>query len=571
MAILLFFAFISGIITIAAPCIWPLLPIILSSSATGGRAKPLGITFGIMTSFALFTLTLSYIVKIIPFDPNILRLFAVVVIGFLGLTLVVPALNQMVEGWVSRLSGRFAPFNKNQGEGLWGGLITGFSLGLVWSPCAGPILATIATLTATQAVNFEVVLVTLVYVAGVGVPLFIFATVGNRFFTQSRILNKYTRRIQQIFGILMILTAVAIFTNFDKTLQARLLDAFPSYSDFVTKFESNTAVKKQLDELKKNKNISTKNSESKPMPVGGNILPNLGPAPDFVGINKWLNSDRPLHIVDLKGKVVLVDFWTYTCINCIRTLPHVTSWYGKYKDKGFVVVGVHTPEFEFEKKTENVAEAIKRFNIHYPVAQDNDYATWNAYNNQYWPAEYLIDAKGNVRRTHFGEGEYDETEEKIQQLLSEGGVEVAVGINNLPDQTPRLRVSPETYLGLKRRERFTTEQKSIPLNYFTLSGKWDVEDEFAKAAKNTTLQFHFIAQHVYLVMHPAQAGDKVKVYLDGKLINDSAAGKDVKNSEVTLDMERLYDLVDLQGKTEDHILKLEFENDGTACFAFTFG
>ncbi|MEO6509114.1 MAG: cytochrome c biogenesis CcdA family protein, partial [Patescibacteria group bacterium] len=249
------FAFISGLITILAPCIWPLLPIILSSSATGGKAKPIGITLGIMFSFTLFTLTLSYIVKIIPFDPNILRFFAVIVIGFLGLTLIIPALNQVVEGFVSRLSSKFGPANKNKENGFKGGFLTGFSLGLVWSPCAGPILATIATLSATQAVNLGIVLVTIVYVTGVGIPLFIFATLGNKIFTQSRSLNKYTSQIQQVFGVVMLLTALAIFTNFDKTLQAKLLDLVPSYSNFITKFESNKTVKNQLDKLKGNTNI----------------------------------------------------------------------------------------------------------------------------------------------------------------------------------------------------------------------------------------------------------------------------------------------------------------------------
>lgn len=571
MPILLLFAFISGIITIFAPCIWPLLPVILSSSSTGGKSKPLGITLGIMASFTIFTLSLSYIVKLIPFDSNILRLFAAVVIGFLGLTLAIPALNQIVEGFVSRISSHTN--SGNSASGFRGGFITGFSLGIVWSPCAGPILATIATLSATQSVNIALILVTLAYVSGVGIPLFIFATIGNRIFTGTRKLNKYTGRIQQAFGTIMILTAVAIYTNVDKTLQANLLNYFPSYSNFINTFESNKLVKIQLDALKGiNNQIEY-----------GSTLGNYGPAPEFTGISKWLNTDKPVTMADLKGKVVLIDFWTYTCINCIRTLPHVTAWYDKYHDKGFVVIGVHTPEFEFEKKTENVQDAIERFNIHYLVAQDNEYATWNAYSNQYWPAEYLIDANGVIRHTHFGEGEYDVTEKAIQDLLKEAGNKVGTEVSTVSDNTPQYRISPETYVGSARMERFASNERviggkqqfssqiSIPLHYFAFNGIWDVQGEYAKASKNATMQFHFSASHVYLVMHPAKIGDKVRIYIDEKPVSPELSGKDVKDGVVTLDMERLYDLIDTKGKPQDHTLKLEFLNDGIKSFAFTFG
>ncbi|MBP9719209.1 MAG: redoxin domain-containing protein, partial [Candidatus Levybacteria bacterium] len=342
MTILLFFAFVSGLITIFAPCIWPLLPIILSSTATGGHKKPLGITLGIMISFALFTLTISYIVRIIPFDPNALRLFAVVVIGFLGITLVVPKLSQLLEGYVSRLSGMFGGANDPSRTGFWGGLITGLALGLVWTPCAGPILATIATLAATTAVNAQVVLVTVVYVIGVGIPLFLFATLGRVLFTKSRVVSQYTGRIQQVFGVIMILTALAIYTNYDKTLQAKLLDAFPSYSNFVVGLESNDAVKNELDKLKGQKGEGAKNDavfELFPSTDEEKIFNTNAKAPEFTGITKWLNPEKTHTLESLKGKVVLVDFWTYTCINCIRTLPFVTSWYDKYKDDGLVVIG----------------------------------------------------------------------------------------------------------------------------------------------------------------------------------------------------------------------------------------
>src|SRR3989344_256461 len=305
MEILLVFAFVSGLITILAPCIWPLLPIILSATATGGHRKPLGITLGIIISFGLVTLTISYIVKIIPFDPNVLRLFAVVVIGLLGLTLLIPRLSAMFEGYVSKLSGRFA--FQNQRNGFWAGLLTGFALGIVWTPCAGPILATIATLAATQQVNSAIILITIVYVIGVGIPLFIFATLGRRLFYGSKRLSPYLGRIQQVFGGVMIITAVLIFTNYDKTLQAKLLDYFPSYSNFLIKFESSDKVKQQLNKLRGGKDKSEDmigKAFEIPKSTG---LPNLGKASEFVGINNWLNSE-PLTMSALKGKVVLIDF-----------------------------------------------------------------------------------------------------------------------------------------------------------------------------------------------------------------------------------------------------------------------
>ena len=574
MIILLLFAFLSGLVTIAAPCIWPLLPIVLSASATGGKSKPLGVTLGIISSFAFFTLTISYVVKIIPFDPNVLRLFAVIVISFLGLVLVIPKLSQILEGYVSRFSGKVGSKIQDR-QGFGGGFITGVALGVVWSPCAGPILATIATLAATRAVNLQVILVTVVYVIGVGIPLFLFAFLGNKLFTKSRVLSKHTGRIQQVFGIIMILTALAIYTNFDKALQAKLLNIFPSYSNSLTQLESN--VQTQLNGLKGSNTLPEKTGQ--PLSPMGDQLPNLGAAPEFTGINKWLNTDKPLSIKDLRGKVVLVDFWTYTCINCIRTLPFVTSWYDKYKDKGFVVIGVHTPEFEFEKNTDNVKNAIQQYKIHYPVAQDNDYSTWQTYNNQYWPAEYLIDAQGNIRRTHFGEGEYDQTEMKIKELLEEAGKKVDNSLLNMKDQTPTGQLSPETYVGSKRIENISSSeqvkggvqtfsiQDGLPLHYFSFGGTWDIQPEYAVTAKDSTLDFHFFAKKVFLVITPKKAGDEVKVSVDKQPGN----GGDVKSGIITLDTPRLYELVSLKKTAEDHTLHLEFLEEGTEVFAFTFG
>jgi len=587
MTILLVFAFISGLLTILAPCIWPLLPIILSATATGGKKKPFGITLGIMASFAFFTLTLSYIVKIIPFDPNILRIFAVIVIGFFGLTLIVPALNKVVEGWVSRLSGKVGKtFFNAKDEGLRGGFVTGCAIGIVWSPCAGPILATIATLAATSSLNIGIVLTTFSYVLGVGIPLFVFASFGTRLFQKSKGLNRFTGRIQQIFGVIMIATALLIITNYDKVLQVKLLDLFPSYSDFIFKLENNPGVKNELNKLRGGSQTVIKN-QGKPMDVVGDApLPFLGEAPEFVGIHKWLNlpeGQRSISLKDLRGKVVLVDFWTYTCINCIRTFPHITRWYDTYKDNGFVVVGVHTPEFEFEKNTSNVQMAMAQYGIHYPVAQDNDYATWNAYQNHYWPAHYLIDANGNVRHVHFGEGGYEEMEFAIRVLLEEAGRPVVAEISPQKDTAPRLHISPETYLGTGRMDRFSSNESpklgsqtftllsDPPANYFGYEGEWNLSDESGTAGKNASLTFHFNAEHVYLVMHPGSENDNVTILLDGKPVSSAQAGEDVVDGVVRVTEPRLYELIHLKNTSTDHVLKIIFNTPGTEVFAFTFG
>jgi thiol-disulfide isomerase/thioredoxin len=410
----------------------------------------------------------------------------------------------------------------------------------------------------------------------VGVPLFAFAYGGQQFISRARGINKYTGRIQQAFGVVMIFAAIAIFTNYDQTLQLQLLNKFPALGTAVNGFENSSLVKNQLDQLKGK--TSTQSTD-----ISGLFNANT-PAPDFVGIDKWLNTDKPATIASLKGKVVLVDFWTYTCINCIRTLPHVTSWYNKYNKYGFVVVGVHTPEFQFEHDTANVENAIKMYNIHYPVAQDNEYATWNNYNNEYWPAEYLIDASGTIRRTEFGEGQYDQMEMAIRSLLSENGKKVTGPLDSMADQTPQSQMSPETYLGSKRMQYYFPSgnlsngtqtfslSDDVNQNSFSYGGQWTINNEYAVSGNNAALNYNFSASKVFIILRRGfSQNPTVKVYLDGKSIDPSVAGSDVKNGIITVDSDRLYNVVDLKGKTENHILKLEFQTPGIQAYTFTFG
>lgn len=581
MLLLLGFAFLAGLVTIFAPCIWPLLPIVLSSAAGGKHStRPAGVTLGIMLSFTVFTLAISSLARVFHLDPNILRTIAVVIIAILGVFLLIPKLSHLLENAISRLSGRFGT-QSTPGTDFRAGFLTGLSLGILWAPCAGPILATIAALAATGQVSWYVVALTLSYVTGVGIPLFFLAYGGQQFLTKSRTLTPYTGRIRQAFGAIMILAALAIYTNYDKVLQLKLINTFPALGSALTSIEEGKTVQTQLRALTGNKGLENSNA----FKANSSLYNAHIPARELVGINTWLNTNgQALSLKDLKGKVVLIDFWTYTCINCLRTLPHVTSWYNTYKDQGLVVIGVHTPEFPFEKKTENVLQAIKSNGILYPVAQDNDFATWNNYENQYWPAKYLIDANGIIRHTHFGEGSYDETEEAIKGLLQEAGA-VVTTTTATPVVEDRLgRHSPETYLGSARAEYFYPERTlrageknytlvtSPPKNTFSLGGTWAIDPEKATSGKGATLTHRFEGAKVFLVLRPGMnTKATVRVLLDGKPVGLEQLGEDVQNGIVTVDQDRLYTLIDLHGPASEHTLKLEFQNPGTEAFAFTFG
>ncbi len=555
--LLLFFAFLSGLVTILAPCIWPILPIVLSASVAGGggRVRSVGITLGVMSSFTVFTLTVSALVRVFGIDPVVLRLVSVGVLVILAVMMIVPRLAVGFELLVGKLANVFGKAGNEKQAGFWPGFLTGVSLGGVWSPCAGPILAAIATLAATGGVGVQAIAVTIAYVAGVGVPLFAFSYGGQAFLARTKLINRFTGKIQQVFGVVMLVVAVGIYFHYDVLLQAKILERLPGLAVVTSGFEKSTTVQNELREL----------TGKTALPVGKTL------APEFVGIERWLNT-QPLTMAELRGKVVLIDFWTYTCINCIRTLPHVTSWYNTYKDKGFVVVGVHTPEFAFEKETANVQRAIQQFGILYPVAQDNNYATWNAYQNLYWPAKYLIDAKGVIRYTHFGEGEYDKTEDAIRALLIENGQTVdGLKSGSMSDDTPRVALSPETYLGSRRMlyldgvgkaddgvQQFRLNPK-VKVNHFSLDGQWNITPEAAISGQAAVLEYEFVASRVFLVMRPPTAGiGTVHVWLDGEKLQD-----------IVVDTDRLYDLVKLE-KSGQHRLRLEFSS-GIGAFAFTFG
>jgi len=582
MFILILFAFVAGIVTILSPCILPILPIVLSGSVTGGKIRPYGVIVGFIASFTFFTLFLSIIVKATGISASNVRLLSVFVLAVFGLTILIPRLQEIFEKLASRLTA-LAP-KKQENEGFLGGILIGISLGLVWTPCVGPILASVLTIAAGAAVGGEAILITLAFSFGTSIPLLLITHGGRTLLAKVPWLVKNSGKIQKAFGVLMIATALGIFFNLDRKFQAYILTKFPAYGAGLTAFENNKFVLTQLDRLEKKSNEKKKGVER----MIDFLDTDLGTAPELKPGGRWFNLpadrqiDSGLTMEELRGKVVLIDFWTYTCINCIRTLPYLKTWHYKYKDKGLVIIGVHTPEFEFEKDPQNVADAIKDFEITYPVMQDNDYATWNAYNNRYWPAKYLIDAEGKIYYTHFGEGAYNQTEKAIQTLLAK----IDQDVSDTSIDNPDYSVSADTreaYLGYRRMEYLAPPQQvelftptqfklpgTVPINTFAFDGVWRISDYYATPQLGSTLVLHFDAAQVFLVMKPKgpDAG-QVNIIIDGNSAGREA-GADVINGIVTVDSDRLYKLIklDQQGK---HILKLEFLDNHLELYAFTFG
>lgn len=527
MFLLLLFAFLAGIVTILSPCILPILPIILATSVTdeNSRKRPYGIVVGFILSFTFFTLFLSTLVNLLGISADSLRNFSVIVIGLFGFSLIIPRFQLLMESLFARLA-NFVPSTSGK-TGFGGGVLIGLSLGLLWTPCVGPILASVISLAITGTVTTDAFFITLAYSLGTAIPMYLVIISGRSLFTKIPWLLSNTTRIQKVFGLIMILVSFAIYQGYDRNFQTYILTQFPQYGAGLTKFEDKAFVKDELEDMGK-PNVKLMRT--------GNL------APDLKAGGEWFNT-KPLSIKELKGKVVLVDFWTYTCINCIRTLPYLKSWHEKYSDKGLVIVGVHAPEFEFEKDSVNVADAIKDFGIEYPIMQDNDYATWRAYQNRYWPAKYLIDKEGNIRYTHFGEGDYDETEAAIQELLS-----LSAPIANSNYRT--YGRTPELYLGTSRWADYAG---------LRLVGDWQRGEESSTPKSGATLELKFDAKSAHLVMTPIGGPARVEVYVDDKL---------VKTIEVTKNM--LYDLVDLDSPGV-HDLRLVFPAGEVELFAFTFG
>jgi len=554
MIILVVFAFLAGIVTILSPCILPVLPIVLSSSLAGGRRRAFGVVTGFVASFTFFTLFLTSIVRATGIPADSLRTFSVVVITVFGLSLILPQAQGLIERLFARLSS-LVPSTTGRG-GLVGGLLVGLSLGLIWTPCVGPILASVISLALTGTVSGFAVILTLAYALGTAIPMFVIIMGGQSLLSKNRWLLSHSAHIQRLFGLIMVLTAMAIFFNLDRRFQAYILDQFPQYGAGLISLEDTATVRQELNRL------------SGPTPAPGTLgrpssdmtdPQDFGPAPEIIPGGVWFNSS-PLTLAALRGKVVLVDFWTYTCINCIRTLPYLRSWHDRYSDAGLVIIGVHTPEFEFEKSADNLRSAISDYQLTYPIVQDNDYATWRAYSNRFWPAKYLIDKSGTIRYRHFGEGKYDETERQIQRLLAETGATISATVSNPTYQN--YSRTPELYVGSDRFVSGTLD----------FSGDWIDHGEFRTAYKDAALTLDFTAKEVFLIMRPNSAATpRVRLLLDGRPLPENTAGVDAgSEGELLIRADRLYKLLNLP-QPGSHTLTIEFLNHPVDLFAFTFG
>jgi cytochrome c biogenesis protein CcdA/thiol-disulfide isomerase/thioredoxin len=564
MIALILFAVLAGLVTVLSPCILPVLPILLAAGVGQGRYRSLGIILGLIISFSFFTLALTALVHATGISPDGLRYIAIAVIIICGLMMLFPALGDRFAAMTSALAHiGSAVQEKSQfvGTGFLSGCIVGIALGLIWTPCAGPILATITTLVASSSITLSTIVVTLAYSTGAAIPMFLISYGGNKIINSTMVVARYTENIRRAFGLLMILGALAIAFHVDVILQQFTLKYFP-----MVNIENNEAVTRELGTLKTNQNTAFSFTDN-----------NKPEAPAIVGIQQWLNS-APLSLEQLRGKVVLIDFWTYSCINCVRTLPHVERWYNTYKDAGFVIIGVHTPEFEFEKNVENVKSALQRFGITYPVALDNKYATWKNYNNHYWPAHYLIDQNGIVQEHHFGEGDYTETENAIRKILGLAPLAATV------EHETAGALTPETYLGYARAQSYHDElqiQKDQPSTYdyhailnadqVGLKGVWQVGPESIQAhSDDAQLNLNFTANRVYLVMR-SPAPQLVNVLLDGQAVPMTYRTIDMNaQGQIQVSVPRMYDILNLKGDNGRHVLTLEFPKD-VSPYVFTFG
>ena len=575
MALLIAFAFLAGAGTALSPCVLPVLPVALSAGATGGRRRPLGIVTGLALSFTFATVALVYVIDALGLPDDLLRTIAIVALIGFGATLVVPPLAARVEALLSRLTARAAP--RHAGDGFGSGLFVGASLGVVYAPCAGPILAGVITVSASQSFTAGRLATAFAYGIGSAVALYALMLAGRRL---TRRLAAASGRFQQALGAVMVAIAVLMLFNLDTRFQTAIAKDLPDFLVNPTgDLERTHGVASELGHFRAGHAREGGAREA----AARSPLPVLGTAPELAGLGRWFNS-RPLTLAGLRAqhRVVLVDFWTYTCINCIRTLPHVTAWDARYRRDGLTVLGVHTPEFPFEKDPGNVAAAIRQNGIRYPVAQDNDYGTWNAFGNQYWPAKYLIDARGRVRYAHFGEGDYDVTERAIRSLLAEAGASRLGGMTHARAQVPAHGVTtPETYLGAARAQGYANGpirpgahdygggEPRLEQDEFAYRGRWTVTDESARAGPGARLDVRFKARRVFLVLGSPGQPREVRVSLDGHPLPQRLAGADVHRAAVRVGPHRLYRLVDLPN-AQRHVLTLRFER-GIDGYAFTFG
>ncbi|MGO7540350.1 cytochrome c biogenesis protein DipZ [Rhizobium ruizarguesonis] len=589
---LLIIAYLGGALTILSPCILPILPFVFARAGQPFVTSTLPMLAGMAATFALVA-TLAAVGGSWAIRANEYgRLAAIVLLAMFGASLLSPRI-------ASTLARPVVDLGNNLMNATGGGrgvttvksaLLLGVATGLLWAPCAGPILGLVLTGAALQGANLQTTFLLIAYAAGAASSLAVALLVGGKLFAAMKRSLGFGDRIRQVLGAAVLAGVAAIALGLDTSLLARLSYASTaSLEQTVLDRLHAKPLGGASSEVASNNAMIDVADNDRPF---RSDLPVEGSAPSLDGAVEWLNS-QPLTTEQLRGKVVLVDFWTYSCINCIRTIPYVKAWAEKYADQGLVVIGVHAPEFAFEKKIDNVKKAVGDFKIGYPVAIDNDCSIWRAFENSYWPAGYLIDAKGQIRYHHFGEGNYGRTEKAIQDLLHEAGSQTTASVPVAPDAKgveagPDLRNirSGETYLGYEQAANFaspeglqadTARNYTIAepgLNGWGLSGTWIVgRDQATLDQPGGGITYRFSARDLHLVLGPG-AGDKpirFQVKIDGKAPGPDHGSDIDADGNGTVTATRLYQLVRQSGTVAARNFEIRFLDPGVQAYAFTFG
>jgi cytochrome c biogenesis protein CcdA/thiol-disulfide isomerase/thioredoxin len=590
--ILFVLAYLGGVLTILSPCILPVLPFVFARADQPFLKRGLPLLLGMAATFALIA-TLAAVGGGWAVQANQYgRAAALALLALFGLTLLFPALSDRLTQPLVALGARLSRSSDQGGSGgILPSLLLGIATGLLWAPCAGPILGLILTGAALQGASVHTTVLLLAYAAGAATSLAVALLIGGRVFAAMKRSLGTGEWVRRGLGAAVLVAVGAISLGLDTGFltNVSLASTASLEQGLVDALHPAPAAKKSSVVMTGGPAMMMMQGAPK---MAADTLPVEGTLPSLSGAVTWLNSP-PLTAQSLKGKVVLVDFWTYSCINCLRALPYVRAWAEKYKDQGLVVIGVHAPEFAFEKNIDNVKRAVADLKIDYPVAIDDNYAIWRAFNNEYWPAHYFIDAEGRIRHHHFGEGDYDGSERVIQQLLAEAGrshvagglvavkasgVEAAADMDDIQ--------SPETYIGYERAENFVSPGGAVhdashvyaagtpQLNQWGLDGAWTIGGESAlldRQAGAITYRFH--ARDLHLVLGPGPSGKPVRfrVTVDGAApgpnhgTDTDAAGQGVVTEQ------RLYQLVRQSGPVADHTLEIQFLDPGVEAYSFTFG
>jgi len=574
--LLILLAYLGGILTILSPCILPVLPFVFARADRPFVRSTLPMLAGMAATFAIVA-TLAAVGGGWAVRANAIgRWAALILLALFGIALVFPSVSERLTRPVVALGSRLTE-RQGQQDSIWSSVILGVATGLLWAPCAGPILGIIFTAAALQGASFNTTLLLLAYALGAATSLALALLVGGKLFARMKKSLGASERIRQVLGVLVLVGVAAIALGLDTRVLSRISSAQTS------SIESGLARKLGASQ-------SMDESTARTNAAGELVLPVIGNLPTLQGLGPWFNS-VPLTNAQLKGKVVLIDFWTYSCINCLRTLPYLKAWDSKYRQDGLVIIGVHAPEFAFEREPSNVAKAINELGVRYPIVLDNQYRLWNALHNQYWPAHYFVDAQGRVRYFHHGEGDYATSERVIRQLLAESGHAPATGMAQTSASGAEAAAafneigSPETYVGYDRAERFVSPggllhddakiyaAAPLALNDWSLDGHWIDRGQAARSlAPGASISFRFHARDLHLVMGSASGKPlRFEVSLDGK-VPGSDAGVDAKSDgSGAVSGQRLYQLVRQKGPVRDRTFTIRFLDPGAEVFSFTFG